>query len=314
MIGALFGILAAFSWGGGDFVGGIASRRLPTLIVVLTSQAATLALLLPAAIVSGQAIPEAAALGRTALAGLAGGLGVLSLYHGFAHGRISIVASIAGTLAALIPVAVSIAGGEAPSALRIVGFIGAITAIVIVSTSGDSPEQAAAHSATHADRSSGVAMAGGAAYGLAAGLGFAMFSLIFSGVPASGTLWLLATLRVASVSALSLIVVVALLTRRQPPGFEPIRAGAIPRDRLGRLRLALILLTAGSGDSLGNLFFFLAAGVAGVGVAAVYTSIAPVTTVLFAAVILGERVGRRQGIGVALAGAATVAIAVGGVV
>jgi drug/metabolite transporter (DMT)-like permease len=36
--------------------------------------------------------------------------------------------------------------------------------------------------------------------------------------------------------------------------------------------------------------------------------------VLFAAVILGERVGRRQGIGVALAGAATIAIAVGGVV
>ena len=193
MTGALFGILAAFSWGGGDFVGGIASRRLPTLIVVVASQAATLALLVPVAAASGQALPDVAALGRTALAGIAGGLGVLSLYHGFAHGRISIVASIAGTLAALIPVAVSIAGGAMPSTLRIVGFVGAVAAIVIVSTSEDAAETAPAPDGPRADRSSGAATAGGAVYGLVAGLGFATFSLVFSGVESSGTLWLLAT-------------------------------------------------------------------------------------------------------------------------
>jgi uncharacterized membrane protein len=36
--------------------------------------------------------------------------------------------------------------------------------------------------------------------------------------------------------------------------------------------------------------------------------------VIFAAVILRERIGLRQGIGIALAGAATLAIAAGGVV
>ena len=40
MIGALLGISAALSWGGGDFAGGLASRRLPTLLVVVVSQAA----------------------------------------------------------------------------------------------------------------------------------------------------------------------------------------------------------------------------------------------------------------------------------
>ncbi|MFM8914756.1 MAG: EamA family transporter, partial [Candidatus Limnocylindrus sp.] len=112
MIGALYGVLAAFSWGGGDFLGGLASRRLPTFFVVATSQAAALALLVPAALIGGGAPPSGTALLTTAAAGVVGGTGVLSLYHGFAHGRISIVASIAGTLAALIPVGVSIAQGE----------------------------------------------------------------------------------------------------------------------------------------------------------------------------------------------------------
>jgi len=58
----------------------------------------------------------------------------------------------------------------------------------------------------------------------------------------------------------------------------------------------------------------LASQESGVAVAAVFTSIAPVTTVIFAAVILRESIGLRQGIGIALAGAATLAIAAGGVV
>ena len=39
-----------------------------------------------------------------------------------------------------------------------------------------------------------------------------------------------------------------------------------------------------------------------------------VTTVLFAAVILRERIGLLQGVGILLAGAATLAIAAGGVI
>ena len=301
-MGPLFGILAAFTWGGGDFVGGLASRRLPTLLVVLLSQAAALALIVPVAVAGGQPLPGATVLLQTAVAGLAGGAGIVSLYHGFAHGRISIVASIAGTLAALIPVGATIVGGEIPSPLRLVGFAGAIVAIVIVSMSGDS------------DAPRGTARAGGAAFGFAAGCAFATFSLIFSGVESTATVWLLAVLRIASVSALTAIVLGFALARRSAPGLEPIRPGAIPRDLAGRIRLALILVAAGSGDTLGNLFFFLSANESGVAVAAVFTSIAPVTTVLFAALVLGERVGPRQALGIALAAAATVAIALGGVV
>jgi hypothetical protein len=312
MIGALFGVFAAFSWGGGDFLGGLASRRLPTFLVVATSQAAALALLIPVALLAGGVPPSGNALITTAIAGVVGGTGVLSLYHGFAHGRISIVASIAGTLAALIPVGVSIAQGEVPSILRLFGFFIAIVAIIIVSTS--SVEHAVAGEAgAHADASSGSAARGGALYGVMAGICFAGFSLIFASVDSDATVWLLTILRIASVSALTLVFITARVVGRRPPGDEPIRAGAIPAGLLPKLRLLLLLAATGSGDTMGNLFFFLSSGESGVAVAAVFTSIAPITTVIFAALLLGERVGARQGLGIALAGVATVAIALGGV-
>jgi len=312
MIGALFGVLAAFSWGGGDFLGGLASRRLPTFLVVASSQAAALALLIPVALAAGGVPPSGTALLTTAFAGVVGGTGVLSLYHGFAHGRISIVASIAGTLAALIPVGVSIAEGEVPTLLRLLGFVAAIVAIIIVSTS--SVEHAIAGEAgAHADASSGEAARGGALYGITAGICFAGFSLIFAGVESDATVWLLTILRIASVSALTLVFLAARLVGRRPPGDEPIRAGAIPDGVLPRVRLLLLLAAAGMGDTMGNLFFFLSSGESGVAVAAVFTSIAPITTVIFAALLLGERVSARQGLGIALAGVATIAIALGGV-
>jgi drug/metabolite transporter (DMT)-like permease len=312
MIGALFGVIAAFSWGGGDFLGGLASRRLPTFLVVATSQAAALALLIPVALLAGGVPPSGSPLLTTALAGIVGGAGVLSLYHGFAHGRISIVASIAGTLAALIPVGVSIAQGEVPSLLRLFGFMLAIVAIIIVSTS--SVEHAVAGEVgAHADASSGAAAGGGAVYGVTAGICFAGFSLIFAGVESDATVWLLTILRIASVSALTLVFATARLVGRRPPGDEPIRAGAIPTGLLPRLRLLVLLAAAGTGDTMGNLFFFLSSAESGVAVAAVFTSIAPITTVIFAAFLLGERVSARQGLGIALAGVATLAIALGGV-
>lgn len=312
MIGALFGVIAAFSWGAGDFLGGLASRRLPTFLVVAASQTATLAILIPTALIIGGTPPSGAVLPTTAIAGIVGGTGVLLLYHGFAHGRISVVASIAGALSALIPVGVSMLQGEVPSPLRLLGFVAAIVAIIIVSTS--SVEHAVAGEAgAHADASSGAAARGGAIYGVAAGICFAGFSLIFASVESDATVWLITILRIASVSALALVLVVARLVGRRPPGDEPIRAGAIPAGLLPRLRLVLLLTVAGTCETAGNLFFFLSSGESGVAVAAVFTSIAPVTTVIYAAVLLGERVSARQALGIALAGGATFAIALGGV-
>ena len=307
MIGALLGISAALSWGGGDFAGGLASRRLPTLLVVVVSQTAALALLAPLAVLFGGELPNGRDAIATAIAGIAGGGGVVLLYHGFAHGRISIVASIAGTLAALIPVAASIAEGNIPTPLRLLGFLCAMVSIVIVSANGDST------SGEHDHQSSGSAARGGAIYGLVAGICFATFSLVFSTTTTGGTIWLLTGLRVASVTALVALLLAAVLAGRRAPGMEKLRPDAIPAALGARLRLAALLVVAGGGDSLGNLFFLLASQESGVAVAAVFTSVAPVTTVVFAAALLKERVRPIQAIGIALAAIGTVAIALGGV-
>jgi drug/metabolite transporter (DMT)-like permease len=188
--------------------------------------------------------------------------------------------------------------------------LAAIVAIIIVSTS--SVEHAVAGEAgAHADASSGAAARGGAIYGITAGICFAGFSLIFAGVESDATVWLITILRIASVSALALVFVVARLVGRRPPGDEPIRDGAIPVGLLPRLRLLLLLTVAGTCETAGNLFFFLSKEESGVAVAAVFTSIAPITTVIFAALLLGERVTARQGLGIGLAGVATIAIALG---
>lgn len=92
-----------------------------------------------------------------------------------------------------------------------------------------------------------------------------------------------------------------------------LRPDAIPAALGARLRLAALLIVAGGGDSLGNLFFLLSSQASGVAVAAVFTSVAPVTTVLFAALLLKERVRPLQAVGIALAAIGTVAIALGGV-
>ena len=188
-----------------------------------------------------------------------------------------------------------------------------IVAIVIVSMNADTGSGTPDRSDAHTDASSGAAALGGAGYGLLAGSCFAGFSLIFAGIEAPGTLWLLSGLRLASVSALIAVFLVSRLVGRRPPGAEPIKPGAIPSGLRGRAALIGLLAAAGSGDTLGNLFFFLSAQQSGVAVAAVFTSIAPVTTVLFAALILRESINRRQAIGIALAAVATIAIALGGI-
>ena len=56
MTGALLALLASGLWGAGDFLGGQESRRLPLLVVVLGSQLAGLAALLPQASRASQTV------------------------------------------------------------------------------------------------------------------------------------------------------------------------------------------------------------------------------------------------------------------
>jgi drug/metabolite transporter (DMT)-like permease len=71
------------------------------------------------------------------------------------------------------------------------------------------------------------------------------------------------------------------------------------------------LALVGGLDMAGNTFYLLAVQTGALAVAAVLSSLYPVTTVILAAALLRERVSRDHAIGIALAAIAIVLIGIG---
>src|SRR4051812_5576114 len=102
---------ASVMWGTSDFLGGVASQRLPLRIVLFGAQLAGLAVALIAWLAAGAEVPSPAAAGTAALAGVCGLGGFACLYRGLATSAMGVVAPMAA-LAAIVPVAAGIAGGH----------------------------------------------------------------------------------------------------------------------------------------------------------------------------------------------------------
>jgi drug/metabolite transporter (DMT)-like permease len=228
-------------------------------------------------VIRGEPFPGPADVALASVAGVFGGMGILSLYHGLATGRISVVAPLAGVLAATIPVAFGIALEGLPGPGRLVGIGVALVAVVLVSRSPD----------PSGDRPGGVR------FGLLAGLGFGLFNVFASRFTPGVVFGPLAIVR-AFEPALVIALIVA--TRR------PWR---VPRSVLPLAALV------GAGDMAGNAFFVLAAQAGRLDVAAVLSSLYPVTTIILATILLRERVTRSHGAGIAAAGVAIALIAAG---
>ena len=111
---------ASIAWGGSDFLAGLVTRRLPVLTVLVLSQAAGLVLLLILLALAGQPPPPADAVLIAGGAGLAEMIGFAALYRARAIGPMSVVAPLA-SLAAIVPVAWGVAGGERPGPVVAIG-------------------------------------------------------------------------------------------------------------------------------------------------------------------------------------------------
>ncbi|MFZ0546062.1 MAG: EamA family transporter [Candidatus Promineifilaceae bacterium] len=270
---AIFALFAAASWGSGDFVGGLVTRRIGPFHTVLVSYSVGLFALVVVALARFEALPPLADLLWGALAGLFGLVGLGFLLRGFATGRMGIVAPVSAVLAATIPVVFSAFTEGLPRQLQLVGFGLAIVGIWLLSR----PEPLAG-------RPVGLGMA------LLAGLGFGAFFTALSQVGPSAVFWPLAAGRLA---ACTLLVVMALITRR--PVVPP------------RLPLRLLLI-AGMLDVGGNLFFLLATQSGRLDVAAVLSSLYPAVTAILAWLLVKEHMTRLQMIGVTAAVMAIVMI------
>jgi drug/metabolite transporter (DMT)-like permease len=276
-LAVVFGLLSALTWGSADFGGGRAARRSPVLGVVIVTQVVGVLLAGGVAVARGEPAPAGADVGWAVLAGLAGALGIVSLYQGLASARITVVAPITGVLAATIPVTVGWLGQGIPTTGRVVGIGLALVAVVLVSTSSD----------PLGDRPAGVGL------GIAAGTGLGLFNVFAARFSVGLVFGPLVVVRMVEALA---IVTVILVTRR---GWR------LPRT------VVPLTIAVGAGDMAGNAFFVLAAQAGRLDVASVLSSLYPVTTIVLAAVLLRERVTRSHAAGIALAALAIVLIAGG---
>jgi len=281
----LLGLAAAMLYGTGDFLGGLATRGVPVLVVLMLAETAGVIVGLPVAMVSPGPV-SLAGLAWGFSAGLIGGLGLIIFYVGLAAGPMSVVAPVSGLASTVLPVTVALAEGERPGAGVYAGALLCLAAIVLASSTGES-NPVRATNAARPRRLSATGRAVG--YGIASGASFGMFFLLIRNAGESGGFWPVAAARIAE---LAVVLVTAAVLRRS----------LVPRGAGSGLLLAAAC--AGTIDVVANLFFVAATRTGMFGLAVVLASLYPGVTVLLARTVLGERLrwAQRAGLGLAAIG------------
>lgn len=282
---ALLSLLAAASYGLGDFNGGIFSRRAGPWAVALMAQLGGTALVLVVALVEGGS-PDRGDLLWALAAGIGNGFGTAFLYRGLAGGRMGVVAPVSGVAAVVVPVVVALATGERPGAVVAVGIALALPAIWLVA------REPAAVSIDGSPARAGL-LGSGLVDGLLAGLGFGSLFAALAQIPEEAGFLPLALNQLIAGGA---IVIVALVLRQ---------------DWVPRNRYALGGVISGGLGAFATGLFQVATHHGYLTVAAVITSLYPAFTVLLAATVLHERVHRAQALGLALCAGAVVLVASG---
>jgi len=271
LIGVALALLSAISFGVCDFVGGIASRRVAALRVVLVSYPVTMVLLGVLAAVIGGPI-SAGAVVWGSLGGISQACGEWWLYAALGAGPISVVSPLTAVLTAAIPVGVGIAIGDRPAVLAAAGIALAMVAVVLVSREA-TDEDVTPHRFTTTVAL--LTIGSGVAFGL-------NFALIHQ-APVESRLW---PLLFARMSATMLVIIVAAASRNL----------RIPSGKPLRLALTLPVL-----DASANVAMLLALHASLLSLASVLISLYPVATVVLAMAVLRERVTRWQALGMILA-------------
>jgi drug/metabolite transporter (DMT)-like permease len=279
VLGLALALSSSLCWGVADFIGGLQSRRLPALRVVLLTQTVGLCAVVVALAVRGAGPPGFVRLLPAVGGGVAGVAGLSAFYRALAIGTMSIVAPIAATGVA-VPVIVGIAGGDRPAAPQIAGIVAATVGVMLASREAE-PEGSAARAVTRTT----VGLA------LVAALGFGTFFVGLRAAARADVLWSLFAARGAGVAAL----VGATLA-------------LAPGGRVGRASLYAVTVV-GLLDVGANGLFALATRHGLLSIVSVAGSLYPLATVVLARLVLGERIRRVQEVGVvaALAGVALIA-------
>ena len=198
MTAAVLALLASFSWGTADFLGGLESRRTTAWTAALAGQVVASLCLLVLLAVTAPERPALIALVAPAVGGAIGGVGAVLQYRALSLVDMSVVSPIVGG-AALVPVLWGIATGERPGALQVLGIACTLVGIALISRK----ERGAPREARSVDRR-GVLLA------LLSAAAFGLFLVVLDYGGKSSPLYTVAVARTAA--ALTLLAV-AVVTR-----------------------------------------------------------------------------------------------------
>jgi drug/metabolite transporter (DMT)-like permease len=268
LLSIFYGIASAATWGAGDFIGGIASKRTSPYRILFLAEIAGMIPFTLLAILLREPMPSMTDMLIGAGSSLLGLMGLLFLYRALASNQMTIAAPVSALFAALIPVIFGFFALGVPSTATLSGFALAFAAVWLISQTGVTNWRFSLWELR---------------IPLLSGFFFGLYFLTLHRATLNAFFWPLAAARFAGFVALGLYALIA----RQP---------ALPPREIWGLSIVNGILDIG-----GNAFYVLAAQTGRLDVAAVLSALYPASTVLLAWIFLRERISWLQALGVLLA-------------
>jgi drug/metabolite transporter (DMT)-like permease len=274
----LIGVTGALIFGGADFIGGMAAKRISAVRVTALgglSGFVVLGLALPQ--IGGPWSTKAALLGG--ISGVTGALAVMLLYACLAIGPMSILSPLTAVVSAVVPVLAGVVRGERLNALGSVAIGIALVAVVLV---GFVPEKGAVRPSLKA-----LSMA------LGAGTLIGVFLILIDMTPPDSGLVPLVVNRAVNATVMFGAVGVMLLWSR--------RRDAAPVPVAGWKPGLALAIAGGAIDATANALLLLGLRAGELTIQSVLTALYPAGTIILAAVVLKERIAPVQIVGLVLA-------------
>lgn len=277
MLTVVIGLSSALIFGAADFMGGMASRRMNSILATaIAAVSGLVVLLLALPFLGGVWSTQAVLLG--AASGVSGAVAIGLLYACLAIGPMSILSPLTALVSAIVPLSVGLAQGER---LGTIGYLALGLALVAVVLVGFVPEKGAVRPSLR-----GVLMA------IGSGIAIGAFLIIIDRTPEdSGIVPILMNRAVNATIMFSIVGALMIIAARRgrPSPTTGIRAGL------------LIAIGCGLIDAIANAGILLGVRIGDLSVIAVLTALYPAGTILLAAVVLKERIALLQYVGLVLA-------------
>lgn len=270
----LFALFAAAAYGVSDFFGGLASRQVPAITVLLASYPIGTVLMAAAVPIYGGPI-SAGTLVWSLSGGAAGLVGVALLYTALSQAPMNVISPVTAVMTAVVPIVAGVLLGERPHLLAWIGIALGLVAVTLITRQP-------------ADHPHGPIGWRPLTMAVLAGVGFGAYFICLATTDEDSGIWPVVLSRTMAV----LLVV-------------PLAAALAGFVRMPRPVLALAAM-AGALDAVANLAFLLASRHGLLSLSSVITALYPAGTVLLAVLILKERTGAVQRIGLGVAVAAVV--------